>query len=209
MRLGNFRIFRPNRFWKPVRSAKLQLLQLKKRTAYFRKPLELSLQETAPVNAPATFFVDVVLPLYLPKLFTYRIPESMVEDVAVGKRVAVQFGKGKVYTAIVFEVHGRVPTDYEAKYLQAVVDEHPLVSDIQMLFWKWMADYYLCSLGEVMLAALPSGLRLESETRIVLRNADEINHTELTDKEYLIVEALEVQKELTVKQVSSIPQQPV
>ncbi len=172
--------------------------------AYFREPLELSLQETFSVNAPATFFVDVVLPLYLPKLFTYRIPESMVEEVVVGKRVAVQFGKGKVYTAIVFEVHSRVPSDYEAKYLQAVVDEHPLVSDIQIQFWKWMAEYYLCSLGEVMLAALPSGLRLESETRIVLRNADEINYTELTDKEYLIVEALEVQKELTVKHVSHI-----
>ncbi|MDZ4759112.1 MAG: primosomal protein N' [Bacteroidota bacterium] len=151
-----------------------------------------------------TLFVDVVLPFYLPGFFTYRVPQIFEAEVGVGKRVVVQFGKSKVYAGIIVEVHHRVPTLYQAKYIQAVVDDQPLVSDIQLAFWKWMASYYMCTTGEVMNAALPAGLKLESETRIILRGDTPIDYEQLSDKEYFIIEALEVQKELSIKQIANI-----
>ncbi len=158
-------------------------------------------QELIPTE---TLFVDVVLPFYLPGFFTYRVPQVFEGEVGVGKRVVVQFGKSRVYAGIIVEVHHRVPTIYQAKYIQAVVDEHALVSDIQLAFWKWMASYYMCTPGEVMNAALPAGLKLESETRIILRGDREVDYEKLSDKEYFIIEALETQKELTIKQISNI-----
>lgn len=158
-------------------------------------------QELLPTE---TLFVDVVLPFYLPGFFTYRVPQVFESEVGVGKRVVVQFGKSKVYAGIIVEVHHRVPTIYQAKYIQAVVDEHALVSDIQLAFWKWMASYYMCTPGEVMNAALPAGLKLESETRIILRGDREVDYEQLSDKEYFIIEVLETQKELTIKQIANI-----
>jgi len=158
-------------------------------------------QELLPTE---TLFVDVVLPFYLPGFFTYRVPQVFEGEVGVGKRVVVQFGKSKVYAGIIVEVHNRVPTIYQAKYIQAVVDEHALVSDIQLAFWKWMAAYYMCTPGEVMNAALPAGLKLESETRIILRGDREVDYEQLSDKEYFIIEALETQKELTIKHIANI-----
>lgn len=152
----------------------------------------------------AAVFADVVLPLYLPQLFTYRIPVHYESQVQKGMRVVVPFGNRKTYSAIIWEVHRRVPQKYEAKYILSVVDDEPLVNEAQLSLWEWMAGYYMCSLGEVMNAALPAGLKLESESKIILRPGMDIDHTSLTDQEYMIVEALELQKELTIKQVSEI-----
>src|SRR6202012_5357402 len=145
-----------------------------------------------------TLFVEVILPLAIAKNYTYRVPFQLNDTVAVGKRVVVQFGKSKLYTAIILAIGNQAPEKYEAKYLLDVLDDRPVVTERQLQFWAWLADYYLCNLGEVMNAALPSALKLASETKIELNKGFEFDRTQLHDKEYLIVEALEIQPELTV-----------
>lgn len=111
-------------------------------------------------------FADVLLPLSLPLLYTYRIPDAFKKSIQSGVRVSVQFGPRRIYSALVKEVHSREPGSHTIKDILSILDEEPVVSEIQYRFWKWMSSYYLCAEGEVMKAALPSGLRLESKSRI-------------------------------------------
>ena len=145
-----------------------------------------------------TLFVEVILPLAIAKNYTYRVPFQQNDAVAIGKRVIVQFGKSKIYTAIIAGISNKAPDKYEAKYILDILDDQPVVTAVQLQFWTWLADYYLCHIGEVMNAALPSALKLASETKIVLNHEFAIDKPALHDKEYLIVEALELQPELTV-----------
>ncbi len=151
-----------------------------------------------------TLFVEVILPLAILKTYTYRVPLEYNSQIAVGKRVVVQFGKSKIYTAIIHQVSEHPPKGYEAKYLIDVLDEAPIVTGKQLQLWDWMADYYLCTTGEVMQAALPSALKLASETRIVLNKDSDFDKSALSDKEFLILDALEIQPELTVGDISKI-----
>jgi primosomal protein N' (replication factor Y) (superfamily II helicase) len=112
-------------------------------------------------------YVDVVLPLPLPKLLTYSL-EGVVNPVEFGMRVVVQVGAKKRYTAVVWRLHRDAPSGYAARPIESVVDEYPVVVELQRAFWEWMAGYYMCSRGEVMAAALPAGLKLSSQTRLVL-----------------------------------------
>lgn len=113
--------------------------------------------------------VDVVLPLAVPGAFTYQLPAALAEQVVVGSRVVVPLGKRKYYTAIVIRRPGTFPVDTEGlKPVADLVDAAPLILPRQLDFWRWMANYYMCTPGEVMKAALPSGLKLESETRVSL-----------------------------------------
>ena len=144
-----------------------------------------------------TLFVEVILPLAIAKNYTYRVPFQQ-NAVAIGKRVIVQFGKSKIYTAIIAGISNKAPDKYEAKYILDILDDQPVVTTAQLQFWTWLADYYLCHIGEVMNAALPSALKLASETKIVLNHEFAVDKPTLHDKEYLIVEALELQPELTV-----------
>lgn len=148
-----------------------------------------------------TLFVEVVLPLAIAKNYTYRVPYEMNNAVAVGKRVVVQFGKSKLYTAIISSIGTVAPEKYEAKYIIEILDDRPIVTDEQLQFWKWVSEYYMCYAGEVMNAALPSALKLASETRIILNTDFEFNRSALHDKEFLIVEALSIQPELTVSDI--------
>src|SRR5258708_4883228 len=148
-----------------------------------------------------TLFVEVILPLAIAKNYTYRVPFEMNEAVALGKRVVVQFGKSKLYTAIIASIGKRAPEKYQAKYIIELLDERPLVTENQLKFWYWLAEYYMCNVGEVMNAALPSALKLASETRITLNKSFEYDRTALHDKEFLIVEALDIQPELTVSDI--------
>ena len=115
-------------------------------------------------------FAEVLVPYPLPRTFTYRIPEDMV-DITVGSRVLVQFGSKRYYTAIVTMIHGIQPEGYEVKEISAMLDSAPIVRHPQLKFWQWIADYYLCTQGEVYKAAVPSGLKVESET-VVQANPD-------------------------------------
>ena len=147
-------------------------------------------------------YADLILPLPLPNTFTYEIPEN-ISDVDKGMRVVVQFGAKKLYTALVYKVHQNAPDKYRAKYILAVLDDYAVVVKSQFNFWEWIANYYCCYLGEVMQAALPSGLKLSSETIIIPREIN-IRPDELTDKEYLIIEALQKQKKLELTDVAKI-----
>ncbi len=149
-------------------------------------------------------FIDVMLPLHLDALFTYRVPREWEPEIAIGKRVAIQFGSRKIYSALIAKIHHSPPRGYEAKYIYSVLDDKPLLHPIHFQFWEWMSQYYLCSLGDVMQAALPAGLKLESATRIEANEEFNPNAVELDQKEFLIWEALEVQAELTLADVSEI-----
>lgn len=150
-----------------------------------------------------TLFVEVVLPLSLAKNYTYRVPFDLNDQIEVGKRVVVQFGKNRIYTALVKNIGHIAPEHYEAKYIIDVVDEHPVVTGIQLQLWEWITGYYLCNEGDVMAAALPTGLKLASETIIVLK--EEVTfEVPLTEKESILINALNHQKRLTIEDVSSL-----
>jgi len=148
-----------------------------------------------------TLFVEVILPLAISKNYTYRVPFEMNDTVAIGKRAVVQFGKSKLYTAIIAGIGTQPPEKYEAKYLVEILDDKPVVTNEQLRFWAWLAEYYMCNLGEVMNAALPSALKLASETKIMLNKEIEVDRSTLHDKEFLILEALDLQPELTVSDI--------
>lgn len=149
-------------------------------------------------------FVEVILPLALPQNFTYNVPLILQEQVAVGKRVIVQFGKRKLYTALVARLHDTPPQGYQTKPILEVEDTEPIINQAQLKLWSWIAEYYLCTRGEVMTAALPAGLKLESETRVVRNHLKKLNDEELTDYEYLIIEALQGTEALSIKEISDI-----
>jgi primosomal protein N' (replication factor Y) len=151
-----------------------------------------------------TLFVEVILPLAIAKNYTYRVPYEMNNAVLVGKRVVVQFGKSKLYTAIVVSIGKLAPEKYEAKYIIEVLDDRPAVTHEQLHFWQWLAEYYMCNVGEVMNAALPSALKLASETKIELNKGFAFDKSALHDKEYLIVEALDIQPELTISDIAKL-----
>jgi len=147
-------------------------------------------------------YVDVILPLPLQNTFTYEVP-SEFEGVIEGMRVVIQFGQKKFYTAIVYKLHNNEPDKYRAKPILNVLDSQPIISSKQFELWKWLANYYCCSLGDVMHSALPSVLKLSSETKLKIEDK-EIDKKKLNDKEFLVVEALEFQNELTLNEVSKI-----
>ncbi|MDP9047273.1 MAG: DEAD/DEAH box helicase, partial [Bacteroidota bacterium] len=146
-------------------------------------------------------FVEVILPLAIAKNYTYRVPFEMNSAIMVGKRVVVQFGKSKLYTAIIASISNRPPVKYQAKYVIELLDDKPVVTEWQLQFWQWLAEYYMCNMGEVMNAALPSALKLASETRIMLNKDFVPDRSALHDKEFLIIEALDIQPELTVSDI--------
>ena len=143
------------------------------------------------------------MPIPLQKLFTYRITAAEADFIKVGTRVAVPFGKSKIYTAIVYEKHSEEPKAYEAKEIFQILDESPIVTPIQLKQWQWISDYYMCSLGDVLRAALPKAFLLESET-LVLKNQAFDEEGSLTDDEYLIWEALEHQSKLKIQDIGKI-----
>ena len=151
-----------------------------------------------------TYFVQVILPIPVRKEFTYRLPFELNDQVSVGVRVIVPFGKSKLLTAIVSEISETAPSDYQAKYVDCVLDEYPIVTKYQLHFWKWIAEYYMSSVGEVMNAALPANFKLASETKIVLHPEYEPGNYALTEKEQEIVDLLEVRESIDLKELADI-----
>ena len=149
------------------------------------------------------YFIDVILPIPIQKTFTYSVTESEANFLERGMRVAVSFGKTKMYTALVFNIHQNPPETYEAKEIHQILDDKPIVTEVQLKNWQWISSYYMCSLGDVYRAALPSAFLLESET-VVLKNEAFAEEELLNDEEFLIFEALQHQSQLTIHQVSDI-----
>ncbi len=126
-------------------------------------------------------YADVILPLALSETYTYSIPQDIAAELIAGHRVMVQFGRKRIYSGIVWRIHNNTPAN-EVKPLLGILDKRPLINDSHQKFWEWLSEYYLCTLGEVMRAALPSGLKLESQTKIqFLENFD--GEVELNDLE--------------------------
>ncbi|MCB0398515.1 MAG: primosomal protein N' [Winogradskyella sp.] len=151
-----------------------------------------------------TYFLDVILPIPLQKAFTYHITEAEAQFLKTGMRVAVPFGKSKIYTALAYTIHNNPPLAYEAKTIHQILDEDPIVTNLQLKHWEWVANYYMCSLGEVMRAAMPNAFIIESETILVRNESAEISEEDLKDDEFLIYEALQYQSSLKIEDVVSI-----
>ena len=149
------------------------------------------------------YFIDLIIPIPIQKTFTYSVTQSEYEFLQKGMRVAVSFGKSKMYTGLVFNLHQTPPEIYEAKEILQILDDKPIVNETQLKHWEWISNYYMCSLGDVYRAALPSAFLLESET-IVYKNKAFQNEDILNDDEFLIYEALQHQSQLTVHQVADI-----
>jgi primosomal protein N' (replication factor Y) len=150
-----------------------------------------------------TLFVEVLLPLNLKNLFTYRVPIELNEEIIVGKRVSVPFGKKKILAGLIFSIHEKPPKDYEAKYLIDVIDNDTIVDQNQLELWNWMSNYYMSSLGLVYNAAMPAGLKLEGESKMVLNPDFNPDDTTLDTKETILIEAIRSAKEISITQATS------
>lgn len=146
-------------------------------------------------------FAEVILPLPLYRTFTYQIPEAFADKIAVGFRVLVPFGRKKIYTGIIESLHNQEPQGYEVKEIIAVLDTHPILRHPQLKFWQWISDYYLCSTGDVFKAAVPAGMKVESET-FVSANPDFIDtDSSMKEREIVIYDMLLTKDKLTPAQI--------
>ncbi len=146
-------------------------------------------------------FADVILPLPLPKYFTYRIPEAWRESLVAGSRVVVPFGRTRFYTAIVVHTHNLAPKDYETKEISTLLDAQPVLRRPQLRFWEWIADYYLCAVGDVFKAAIPSGLKIESETQVAPNPEYVADGTLLKERESLLLDTLLQKGKMNVQEL--------
>lgn len=150
------------------------------------------------------FFIDVLIPLPLPKPFTYWVSEDEFEFLNPGFRVGVPFGKNKIYSGIVLDKHQVAPQTYEPKTIEVILDDHAIVTQKQLRLWEWMSSYYLCSMGSILKAALPSAYLLTSETLVRKDTEVEIASDLLSDEEFLVYEALESNNILSVDEIRKI-----
>ncbi len=144
-------------------------------------------------------FCEVILPLHLPSSYTYRIPQDLQGKVAVGCRVAVQFGKKKIYSGLVTELHGRVPKVQSVKYILELIDPQPIISEENLSLWRWIADYYVCYIGDVMCAALPAAFRLRSETKILVATDFTGDESLLSEEEKRILDFVALKKQTNIE----------
>ena len=149
-------------------------------------------------------FVEVLLPIPLERNFTYAVTREQAASLRPGMRVAIPFGKSKLYTGLVLSIHNEPPVAYKAKEVYQVLEEAPLVTELQVKHWKWMAPYYMCTLGEVFRTAVPGVFLLESETRVLRDPGFDTAITDLTEIESIILEALDNQAELKVSQIGEL-----
>ena len=138
---------------------------------------------------PKQMYANVIVPLALQGTFTYSVPQAMQPSLRTGCRVLVQFGRKKTYTAIVVALHFTKPEGYDVKEILAMLDDKPIIRHPQLDLWQWIADYYLCTIGEVYKAAVPSGLKVESETFISINpEYEETEDDRLNDRERVIMD---------------------
>jgi primosomal protein N' (replication factor Y) len=149
-------------------------------------------------------FADVILPLLLPRTLTYGIPVQWQDKLVPGMRVEVSLGKNKIYSGIVLQTHDYRPESYAIKPIRNIIDENPVVFPLQLRFWQWIAQYYLCSLGEVMNAALPAHLKLMSESLLLWNETVPQPPHNLSDDAFIVAEALHIRKQLTIGEVRQL-----
>ena len=148
------------------------------------------------------YYADVILPLALDRPYTYAVEKQDFLFLKPGFRVAVSFGKSKVYTGVIIKLHNLQPQRYTPKFIEFILEDSPSISKRQLELWQWISEYYHCKLGEVMRAAFPATFLLESETVIVKKEFED-DKSKITDEEYLVYEALEY-KSLTINEIIEI-----
>lgn len=158
-------------------------------------------QDTLSVHG--NLFAEVIIPLALPTTYTWAIPPHLQEAATTGVRVEVQL-RNKKYSGIIKKIHQQKPEAFEPKELLNILDDKPLVYEKQLQLWQWMAHYYMCTEGEVMQAAVPSNLKLSSESILIWNEEYGIDFSNLNDEEYLVAEALELKKELGLSEVQQL-----
>jgi primosomal protein N' (replication factor Y) len=151
--------------------------------------------------SPSGMYANVILPVPLRKLFTYAVPDALQKEIEIGKRVIVQFGARRFYSAIIHSIQNQAPEGYEVKEIVSVLDDIPVISPLQLELWEWIANYYMCSPGEVMKAALPSGLKLESETKVQFNTLFEAEGS-LTDSQTSILDILSKTPAMSVSDIA-------
>jgi primosomal protein N' (replication factor Y) len=149
-----------------------------------------------------TLFADVLLPVPMRQVFTYRVPYELNSNIGVGLRVLVPFGKSKLLTGIVTHVHSNVPEHYQAKYIDTILDEAPIITDKQLAFWDWISTYYMAPIGDVMNAALPANFKLASEAKFCLHPDAPTHLPELSARAEEILELLAIQDSMSGKEIS-------
>ena len=145
-------------------------------------------------------YIDVILPLNVKGVFTYSTND---EELTVGQRVVVQFGKRKLYTALVKSIHNNKPIDYDVKPILAILDDIPIVNSIQLRFWQWIANYYMCSLGDIMKAALPVSFKLASESKVII-NVNFDGYIDDLSSNAKPLDVLSVKEELNINDISTL-----
>lgn len=149
-------------------------------------------------------YVEVIIPLAVKGSLTYKIPDTWKEQVEFGIRVEVPFGKKKRYAGLVIKTDVSPPEELKIRSILQPIDQSPIITEPQLKLWKWISSYYACTLGEVMQAALPSALKLESQTKLRWAGNERLDDWTFSDDEYLIVEALKIQKEITIQDAQDI-----
>jgi primosomal protein N' (replication factor Y) len=151
-----------------------------------------------------TYFVDVILPIPVPKAFTYRVPVDLEDDICVGCRVVVPFGSRKVLTGIIYKIHETPPRQYEARYLVDLLEFEPTLNPIQLKFFKWLADYYMCTMGEVINIAIPSGLKISSESIVQLKPGFDGTDVKLSWEEEIVIQHLSQDEAISFERISDL-----
>lgn len=146
-------------------------------------------------------FAEIILPLSIPKTLTYGVPENLQEQIKEGMRVEVGFGANKIYSGIVYRLQQQKPEGFQVKPIRKILDTHPILSKQQLDFWSWVASYYCCTLGDVMQAALPAHLKLMNNSVLVWDEAVVAIPNQLSDEGFLLAEALQIRKKLTIEEV--------
>lgn len=149
-------------------------------------------------------YAEIIIPLALPKNYTWSVPPSLSQAVQPGVRVEVELGKNKRYAGIIKQLHTQAPTAFETKDILNVLDSQPIVFPMQLKLWEWIASYYMCSEGEVMAAALPAHFKLSSETLLVFNEEFGDDFSSLDNEEFLVAEALLLKKELAITEVQQV-----
>lgn len=167
---------------------------------------QLSLNTFEEGSLRKTYFVQVLLPIPVPKTFTYRVPQKYEEQLQVGVRAIVPFGKKKIITGIISAIHEEAPNEYEAKYLLEILDDYPVISSQQFQLFKWIAQYYMATEGEVLNIGLPSGLKVSSESKIQLNPAFNLEQSSYTfnEIEKIIIKVLQKEGLLSYQQFAEI-----
>ena len=149
-------------------------------------------------------YIEVLLPIAFGGLFTYKVPPEIVDDIAVGKRVIVPFGKNKIYSALIKSIIHEHSSPESLKEIISVLDDSALVNEQQFKLWEWISEYYLCSQGEVMNSALPSALKLASETKVMLSNEADLESEDLNQNEEILISALSKNHEMTIDEIGKL-----